>query len=185
MTHDQIVRHRGLAWLFVAVLFILVLTSIIFLSRSQAAAGTTAEEVIKFNHQKHVAAGVQCVFCHPGTLNGPVATLPSLVKCVGCHQNVQVTSDEGQASVDVLMQHWDEGVPLHWEKTYDQPDFVYFAHRPHIAAGVNCENCHGDVGQMAVVRPAYRINMGFCLHCHREQPSGKQSQLTSCSTCHQ
>ena len=76
--------------------------------------------------------------------NGPVATLPSLAKCVGCHRNVQVTSDEGQASVDVLMQHWDEGVPLRWEKTYEQPDFVYFTHRPHIAAGVNCEDCHGD-----------------------------------------
>jgi hypothetical protein len=157
-----------------------------------AIAKSPADETIRFNHQKHVAAGAQCIFCHPGVLDGPVATLPSLAKCVGCHQNIQVTSGEGevtvansgQAGVDILMRHWEEGIPLRWEKTHDQPDFVYFTHQPHVTAGVNCESCHGDVGQKTVARPAYRINMGFCLHCHRKQSPQKTSRLVSCSTCH-
>jgi hypothetical protein len=76
------------------------------------------------------------------------------------------------------------GRPLRWVKTYDQPDFVYFSHRPHVVAGVNCEVCHGDVSQMTVVRQAYRINMGFCLHCHRQQEPEKVERLISCATCH-
>jgi hypothetical protein len=159
----------GLAWLF---------------AQGRASAGTPAEDTLRFTHQKHVAAGVPCVFCHPGVLDRPVAGIPSLAKCVGCHQNIQVASAEGQAGVDVLMEHWDKGIPLRWPKVNDQPDFVYFSHRPHIAAGVYCEACHGNVGQMAVARPAYRINMGFCLACHTQQAAEKQGRLTSCATCH-
>jgi len=152
--------------------------------RGGAAAQSPVEEMIRFNHAKHVGAGVQCVFCHPGVLGGPVAGLPSLQKCMGCHRSVAVSSPDGQADIDTLVRHWDEAVPLRWEKTYDQPDFVYFSHRPHIASGVNCESCHGDVGSMAIVREAHRINMGFCLRCHRQQDPDKVGRLESCSTCH-
>ncbi len=164
-----------------ACVFVLLIVAL----RGQAAAESPTDEILKFNHQKHVAAGVQCVFCHPGALNGPVATVPSVAKCVGCHQNVEVSGEEGQANVAILMNHWEEGVPLRWEKTHDQPDFVYFTHQPHIAAGVNCENCHGDVSQKTVARPSYRINMGFCLDCHREQSPEKVTRLVGCANCHQ
>jgi hypothetical protein len=175
-----------------AALLLLLLAIAVLALENRATATSTADELIQFNHQKHIAAGAQCVYCHPGVLNGPIATLPSLAKCMGCHQNVESRQVEGevpltnlgQAGIDVLVQHWEEGVPLRWEKTYDQPDFVYFTHQPHIAAGVNCENCHGNVSQMTVVQTAYRINMGFCLHCHRQQSSEKISRLFGCSTCH-
>ena len=188
MTHPQPFRRRGLRLTFGAALLVLLLM-IMALVLIQQDGATAAEdpasgEAFPYNHQKHIAAGVECVFCHPGVLNGAVAGVPSVQKCVGCHQNIQVTSKEGQANVDLLMHYWDAGRPLQWEKTYDQPDFVYFAHRPHIAAGVNCENCHGDVSQMSVVRLAYRINMGFCLQCHRRQAPGKVDRLVSCATCH-
>ncbi len=187
------VRRRWLYRLCAFAVLMALSAVLVFVLQDRATATTTADETLKFTHQKHVAAGVQCVFCHPGTLNGPVATLPSLAKCVGCHENVQVSGEEakarstssGQANVAILMSHWEEGVPLRWEKTHDQPDFVYFTHQPHIAAGVNCENCHGDVSQKTVARPAYRINMGFCLDCHREQSPEKVSRLEGCATCHQ
>lgn len=149
-----------------------------------AAAESPLDEMIRFNHSKHVSAGVQCLFCHPGALNGAVAGLPSLEKCMGCHRSVEISSEKGQSDVDLLIRHWEEGLPLRWEKTYDQPDFVFFTHQPHIANGVNCESCHGDVGSMATVREAYRINMGFCLHCHRQQEPDKIQRLESCATCH-
>ena len=135
----------------VAVALMCMVALLVVALRGQAVAESPADGTLrinnirKFNHQKHVAAGTPCVFCHPGALNGPVATLPSLAKCVGCHQNVEVSGDEGERNVAILMNHWEEGAPLRWEKTHDQPDFVYFTHQPHIAAGVNCENCHGDV----------------------------------------
>jgi hypothetical protein len=167
-----------------ATVLILVSLLLVVSLRGGAAAVSPADEMIRFNHSKHVAASVQCLYCHPGALNGAVAGLPSLEKCMGCHRSVEISSENGQAYVDVLVRHWEEGLPLRWEKTYDQPDFVTFNHRPHIANRVNCENCHGDVGSMATVREAYRINMGFCLHCHRRQPAEKVLRLESCATCH-
>jgi hypothetical protein len=182
MTQAQPIRWRRLRWALAAALLVLLFVALLLTWRGQA--GAAAGDPLRFSHQKHVAAGVPCVFCHPGALNGPVASVPSVQKCVGCHQNIQVTSEEGQADVDLLMQLWTEGQPLRWVKTYDQPDFVYFSHQPHISAGVNCEACHGDVSQMTVVRQAYRINMGFCLHCHRQQGPEKVERLVSCATCH-
>ena len=184
MTDNRLNRRRGLRWVLTATLLVIVFAGLFTIWQGRAGASTT--DTIRFNHQKHVGAGTPCVFCHPGALNGAVASLPSLQKCVGCHQNVQLTSEigSGQADVDSLMQLWSEERALRWVKTYDQPDFVKFNHRPHIVAGVNCESCHGNVREMEVLRPAYRVNMGFCLECHRQQPAEKQALLTSCVTCH-
>jgi hypothetical protein len=105
---------------------------------------------------------------------------------VGCHENIVVTSDEGQEIVAELLLAWDEDRPLQWKKVVDLPDFSYFSHFPHIAAGKSCEQCHGDVSQMAYAVEAVRINMGFCLRqCHRHQDPAKRERLMDCATCHQ
>jgi hypothetical protein len=103
---------------------------------------------------------------------------------MGCHANVQVR-EAAQPSVDVVVQHWESDQPLQWVKTFDLPDFVYFSHQPHIAAGVACESCHGDVENRVVLEQTTRFNMGFCLGCHRDQTPDKVKRLESCSTCHQ
>jgi hypothetical protein len=185
MTQALSIRRRWLHWALALALILILLAALLSLAwLERASASDPSDESIKFNHKKHLAAQVPCLFCHSNALNGAVAGLPSLEKCVGCHQNIEVTSEKGQLDVDILMAHWEAGEPLRWAKTYDQPDFVNFNHRPHIAAGVNCEDCHGDVSDMKVVRPAYRINMGFCLDCHNKQAAEKKERLTSCATCH-
>jgi hypothetical protein len=183
----KLIGRNGQRWMTGAALLIVSLVTMTLLWRGQVSASETFPpgEAFRFNHQKHIAAGAECLFCHSNALNGVVAGVPSVQKCIGCHQNVQVTSEAGQANVDVLFEYWEAGRPLEWEKTYDQPDFVYFPHQPHIEGGVNCERCHGDVSQMETVRLAYRINMGFCLHCHRQQGADRIERLESCSTCHQ
>ncbi len=150
--------------------------------------GPTAQaqppQPLLFSHQKHVKAGIQCVFCHSGVLNGPVAGIPSLGKCMGCHNNIQIKDESFQPEVDKLVQAWKAGQPLRWVKVNDQPDFVYFSHRPHILNGVSCERCHGNVSQMDLVKPVHDINMGFCLDCHRQQAPEKVERLVECKTCH-
>jgi hypothetical protein len=82
------------------------------------------------------------------------------------------------------------------------PDFVHFTHRPHVAAGLNCENCHGDVSKMQVYENPQVFNMGFCLNCHKAKTEDnatnnpnhdpkvsamlaeKRVKLTDCGTCH-
>ncbi len=165
-------------------------------------------ETIAYNHGKHVAAGIQCVYCHPGVMQGRVAGLPSTAKCMGCHSNLQV-SDAAQEDIALLFDYWEQSKPLQWVKTFDQPDFVYYSHQPHIAAGIACERCHGEVGEMAYLEQTIRHNMGFCLACHRQPDEGnanrvvqatvggawrllydhsepdKVVRLETCSTCHQ
>jgi len=178
-------KHIGLnnKWAVIGLLVgLLLLSGLYFL------VGPTAEaqppQPPAFSHQKHIEAGTQCVFCHPGVMNGPVAGLPSMAKCMGCHQNVQPSDEKDQPDVDTLVRMWDEGRPLRWAKVNDMPDFVYFSHRPHVLNGVSCETCHGDVSQMDIVQSVYSINMGFCLDCHRQQAPEKVERLIDCKTCH-
>ena len=47
------------------------------------------------------------------------------------------------------------------------PDYAFFDHRPHLAAGVGCASCHGRIDNMVVVEQAKPLSMGWCLDCHR------------------
>ncbi len=86
-----------------------------------------------------------------------------------------------------LVEYVESGQPIPWVPVFIQPDFVYFNHRPHIAAGLNCETCHGEVSRMAIPHRIPRQNMGWCLDCHRQQAGDDHEKLTrllDCATCH-
>ena len=138
---------------------------------------------IQFNHKVHVDLGVQCLYCHPGAWRQESAGLPTSAKCWGCHQNFPVTTTEQQKLADYVA----SGQSIPWVPVFIQPDFVHFNHRPHIAAGVNCEECHGEISRMTVAEPRSGMNMGWCLDCHRtrfaDNPE-KLTRLTDCVTCH-
>lgn len=79
--------------------------------------------------------------------------------------------------------------PIQWVKVHNLPDFVYFDHRGHIAAGVQCQTCHGAVESMERVRQVGSLSMGWCVNCHRESNqtgiNGKQVNASvNCTTCH-
>lgn len=152
---------------------------VFLLSRSYAA----PPQPLVYQHSKHIAAGATCLYCHAGATRGAVAGLPSLAKCMGCHTNVQPKDPADQKDIDQLIKYWDEKRPVQWIKINDQPDFVQFNHRPHLAAGVACETCHGDVSQMGYAQ-SYNHNMGWCLSCHRQQAPEKVARLIDCATCH-
>jgi cytochrome c553 len=44
---------------------------------------------------------------------------------------------------------------------------VYFDHSIHVNKGVGCETCHGRVDDMPLMRQASRLQMSWCLECHR------------------
>jgi len=37
---------------------------------------------------------------------------------------------------------------------------------------------------MAAARPVRRMDMGWCLNCHLEQPEEKVARLADCLACH-
>jgi hypothetical protein len=187
MTGPERARHSGLRRvLLISLPPLLLVVALVFALQRPATAEDGSPVTINFNHKAHVDAGAQCLFCHPGGLSGQVSGIPSSQKCVGCHQNIAVTSEAGQVEIEKLFSAWEAQEPLIWPRVPDLPDFVYFSHFPHINAGKNCERCHGDVSSMGMVVPAYRINMGFCLKsCHRHEEPDKREHLMSCVTCHQ
>jgi hypothetical protein len=175
-------QHPRLTILFglLAIVLVAALVLVIFfVSRSYA----MTPQPLPFEHNKHVEAGINCLYCHPGATNGAVAGLPSMAKCMGCHVSVEPKNPADQAAIDKVIKQWESKQPVEWVKVFDQPDFVHFNHRPHLAAGVACESCHGDVSKMGYAQP-YNLNMGFCLDCHRKQSPEKVKRLIDCSTCH-
>jgi hypothetical protein len=134
------------------------------------------EQPIQFTHKLHVGLGIQCLYCHPGALRGPSPGLPTINKCWGCHQQIAKTqtSERLKPMVDAMS----KGEGFVWIPVAQVPEFVQFNHRPHVAAGVNCEVCHGDFTNM---------DMGWCLNCHKEKAGDDQEKLiklTDCGTCH-
>ncbi|MEW6217246.1 MAG: cytochrome c3 family protein [Candidatus Bipolaricaulota bacterium] len=109
---------------------------------SQRASAQAPSQPIAFRHQLHSEAGIQCLFCHPNALRSDVAGIPSVQRCMGCHQTIATESPE----IQVLTAYWERQEPIPWQRVMRLPDFVYFSHQPHLGAGINCETCHGDVG---------------------------------------
>lgn len=138
---------------------------------------------IEYNHQLHIGFGIQCLYCHPGAWRQASAGLPTQTKCWGCHQQIPVKNADQQKLADYVTAE----EPIPWVPVFIQPDFVYFNHRPHIAAEVNCETCHGELSYMKVAQPQNIMNMGWCLNCHRTKAAidpEKLTRLTDCATCH-
>ncbi|HXN07531.1 MAG TPA: cytochrome c3 family protein, partial [Nitrospiria bacterium] len=72
--------------------------------------------------------------------------------------------------------------PIPWVRVQALPDYVYFPHKRHLKAGLECTTCHGNVASMAKVTPPVSFKMGWCIDCHtlRRVENGKD-----CWTCHQ
>ncbi|MGE5340531.1 MAG: cytochrome c3 family protein [Candidatus Omnitrophota bacterium] len=131
---------------------------------------------IRFPHHIHMEqAGLNCAHCHPYADKSPVAGIPAVKVCMDCHQNVATNKPE----VKKLKAFWDKQQPIPWSKVHQLPWHVYFTHKRHIKAGIDCSQCHGNVGMMTVDRKVRSLRMGWCLNCHREKHA-----LTDCSTCH-
>jgi len=158
------------------------------------------EQPIQFRHDVHVKLGVQCLYCHPGALRGASSGLPTQNKCWGCHQQIAKTNTSPRLAV--LKTYVENNKPIEWIPVAQVPDFVHFNHRPHVAAGLNCENCHGDLSKQEIYENPQVLNMGWCLNCHKSRTEDnlqnnpqndpqvsallneKRVKLTDCGTCH-
>lgn len=171
--------HRRLAWLAAALVLLALGGGGYFFSTASAQAAAQQQQPIAFNHEVMVQAGVPCLFCHSGATKSETAGIPSVAKCMGCHQTIATANPQ----VQKLAAYWQTQQPIPWVRVNQLPRFVYFSHEVHVvAAGLNCERCHGDVGHMTVTKPAAPFTMGFCLTCHEQQPNAPQ--LMDCVVCH-
>lgn len=158
-------------------LLILIIMFTLLIVRSTSASAAP-EQPIPFSHKKMVQYGIACLYCHADATRSQVAGMPSVAKCMGCHDVIKSGSDDIQKLAEYL--HSDQPVP--WARVTKLPDYVNFSHEVHVNNGVNCETCHGDVGHMTETFQAVDISMGWCLDCHKQQPEAPQ--LIDCVECH-
>ena len=112
-----------------------------------------------------------------------------------------------------VRESYETGQSIAWTRVNALPQFVYFNHSIHIAKGIGCTTCHGQIGKMALTWRAATLQMTLCLDCHRHpeeyvrpknevfnvdyKPPPNQLELgrelvrkykimslTSCETCH-
>lgn len=182
----QLIYRSYFKWGLVVLIPVALLAALLFTWPGEAALETPASPFsLPYSHQVHVQkVGIQCLFCHSEALRAPQAGLPSLQKCMVCHEYVTVDDSDAQQQIEQVKQAYAENRRVQWPDVYKQPDYVYFSHRPHLANGVACETCHGDVGNMQLAEKQVEMDMGFCLKCHRQQAPELQPRLLDCATCH-
>jgi len=177
------------------------------------------EQPIAFSHQLHSGKlQIACLYCHSGAEKSKHAGIPAASLCMNCHglvtaprdtvvQEFQQAQQAGRPAHPVVSEELrklydalglDDKLqpdpakkprPIAWVKVHNLPAFSCFDHRPHVLAGVDCQNCHGPVETMERVRQAADLSMGWCVNCHRETAqtgvAGKQVRpSTDCSACH-
>ncbi|MHB8736817.1 MAG: cytochrome c3 family protein [Terriglobales bacterium] len=126
--------------------------------------GQTREQPVPFSHAHHVGGlGLDCRYCHTSVEGSSFAGIPPTKTCMNCHAQIW----SGSSMLAPVRDSFRTGESIRWTKVHDLPDFVYFQHDIHIAKGVGCQSCHGDVDRMPLMYQAKSLQMRWCLDCHR------------------
>ena len=119
---------------------------------------------VPFSHNHHVAGlGLDCRYCH-ASVEKAFAGIPPTETCMTCHSQIWTNS----AMLAPVRQSFATDTPIHWQRVHRLPGYVYFDHSIHVAKGVGCTTCHGDVGNMPLMYQNATLTMGWCLNCHRD-----------------
>jgi hypothetical protein len=139
-------------------------------------ADTVPVQPINFPHTIHAGTlRLPCTFCHLFAERSRFATAPPLQICMGCHRTIATDRPE----IKKLTRYFEAKKSIEWKRVYEVPDFIYFSHKRHVKAGLECAACHGDVAGMKRVRRVSNLVMGWCVSCHRVRKASMD-----CTTCH-
>jgi len=122
--------------------------------------------------------GLECDECHIYVKTQIFAGLPTIEKCLECHEEPVTDSPEEEK----IRQAAAQGEPLKWSRLYDVPDHVYYSHRRHVVAGeIPCAECHGAIAETTSPPPRAlnHITMSFCIACHE-----RRAVTNDCIACH-
>lgn len=133
------------------------------------------EQPVPFSHAFHVTElQIQCEYCHTGSDDQAVATMPQMGVCMGCHARV----GSGLPAIAQLRTYADAGRAVPWIRVYKLPEFVQFSHQAHLRNEIECQECHGPVEDMPRIHQATPMSMGWCLECHRGEPQPGDTATT-------
>lgn len=123
------------------------------------------KQPVPFSHDHHVAGlGIDCRYCHSSVEVSNSAGMPSSETCMNCHRQIWTNAD----LLEPVRSSFANDTPIVWQRVHDLPDFVYFNHSVHVAKGIGCASCHGQVDRMPLMFQQASLQMEWCLSCHRD-----------------
>src|SRR5690242_9385247 len=126
--------------------------------------GVAQIQPVPFSHRHHVSGlGIDCRYCHTSVETSNFAGVPPTKTCMNCHSQIWTNAP----ILEPIRESYRSGNSILWTRVNAIPDFVYFDHSIHVNKGVGCNECHGRVDQMALMRPAQSMQMEWSLTCHR------------------
>lgn len=147
---------------------------------------------VHFSHQRHGEdVSLKCEDCHNFRPDGSFAGIPSLAKCLECHESAQGSSQEEADFIKLAQKLKKDNKNVPWLIYSRQPDHVFFSHAAHIKmAKADCAACHASVGGKTDKNPSYGykwisgyapevMSMKACETCHE-----KKGKSNACFTCH-
>ncbi|MGI9056178.1 MAG: cytochrome c3 family protein [Pyrinomonadaceae bacterium] len=137
------------------------------IARSSYLTGVFVEkqQPVQFSHKHHVGDdGIDCRYCHTQVETSASAGIPPTQTCMNCHNQLWAETP----FLEPVRASYRENKPIEWERVHDLPEFAYFNHSIHVAKGVGCSTCHGQIDNMPAVFQQNTLQMEWCLSCHRE-----------------
>ena len=89
--------------------------------------------------------------------------MPSTQTCMNCHSQIWADSPY----LEPVRASFRDNKPIEWQRVHDLPEYTYFNHSIHIAKGVGCSTCHGQIDKMPAVFQENTLQMEWCIACHR------------------
>lgn len=129
---------------------------------------------VSFDHRLHAENRIVCADCHGGATAQARAGLPGRGDCMLCHETIAADRDDVR-----LLAAWPADRRIPWERVYRVPDFVFFSHAEHAAAGIACAVCHGPVETRSELSQEVSTNMVACMNCHAQLDVSNE-----CYLCH-
>lgn len=123
------------------------------------------QQPVQFSHKHHVGDdGIDCRYCHTQVETSASAGIPPTQTCMNCHSQLFADQDY----LEPIRASYRDNKPIEWQRVHDLPEFAYFNHSIHVAKGVGCSTCHGQIDNMPAVFQQNTLQMEWCLSCHRE-----------------
>jgi hypothetical protein len=151
--------------------------------------GPAIQQPIKYSHKLHAGdLQIDCAYCHSNVDKSAIANIPNVETCMNCHKYVRsAAKDKGNPNAEIakLVGYYEKNQTIPWLNVHFVPEHANFNHKRHVKAGVQCQTCHGPIQAQEVVATYNKINMGWCVTCHknnRENPAAPAN--LDCYTCH-
>jgi hypothetical protein len=122
------------------------------------------EQPVPFSHEHHTnELGIACQYCHQQAEQGPWANIPATEVCMSCHSQIWTNSP--------LWSRYASRIARACRSSGTRSTAFRisctFNHSIHVAKGIPCQHCHGNINQMQITYRSHPFFMAWCLECHR------------------